>query len=417
MADKTKRLGNRYIYLGTDPEFFFQKGGKIIGAEKVMPARGIPYEPGSCHKRDGDYTSKSGSKSRFIIDGVQAEMNPRPNTCRANLANEISACFNKLHQELNNNGEIEVDFSGVIEVSDEEFDSLSEKSKRFGCDPDFNIYKKKMNKVKVDPKVYRKRSAGGHIHLGCDDYSVNIGGSRKTEELGKFSLHEIQHGKEISEEVRKKLGLKEGKYIVKLDGIARALQKPERVLPILDILVGNTCVLIDRDKNASERRKVYGRAGDYRLPPHGIEYRTLSNFWLRSYPMMSFVFGMARMAVMVVAENIEYGSVWECKLKEAVNWKDIEKAINKNDFDLAMSNFNKIVPIIEDMVNGGSNHFPLAKGRIEPFRYFVEKGLDYWFKEDILQHWVKLLEGHGHGWETYCDRTVKPKMQRKEVKV
>ena len=140
-------LSCKNINLGCDPEFFFSKNGEILGAEKIIPERGIVYDPGTNHKRDGDYTSLDKSISKIIIDGVQAELNPRPNSCRANLGNEISACFNKIHKEIKNKG-VGIDFSGVIEVGKGEFDSLSEKSKKFGCDPDINVYKNQINKLR-----------------------------------------------------------------------------------------------------------------------------------------------------------------------------------------------------------------------------------------------------------------------------
>ena len=55
--------------MGCDPEFFLKdKEGSTIGSEKFIPKGGI---------RVGG--------SKFIIDGVQAELNPAPSTCRALL--------------------------------------------------------------------------------------------------------------------------------------------------------------------------------------------------------------------------------------------------------------------------------------------------------------------------------------------
>jgi len=393
-----KRLSSKNICLGCDPEFFFSKSGKVLGAEKIIPERGIVYEPGTNMKRDGDYTSLGKTKSKIIIDGIQAELNPRPNTCRANLGNEISACFNKIYKEIKEKG-IDIDFSGVIEVDTKEFDSLSEKSKKFGCDPDINVYKNKINKVKVNPQVYRKRSAGGHIHLGVNLYSVTVGGSgsKCSFEKDRLNLHTLKNGENIGEN---NLDLK---GLINLDSTAKTLQAPDRLIPILDILLGNTCVLIDRDNLASERRRIYGKAGDYRLTPYGIEYRTLSNFWLKSYQLMSLVMGLARMSVIIIADNIDNNNNYEKEILEVSNFKLIEKAINKNDFELAMKNFLKVEPIILKAV-GSNNFFPLNTTTIDKFKYFISKGIDFWFKEYPLEHWIKLPEGHGIGWENFCSR-------------
>ncbi len=73
--------------MGCDPEFFFKFKGEVVGAEKFLPKEGIKT-----------------SSSKFIIDGVQAELNPAPNTCRANLGNELVRCFKTLVEELKKTG-------------------------------------------------------------------------------------------------------------------------------------------------------------------------------------------------------------------------------------------------------------------------------------------------------------------------
>ena len=44
-------------------------------------------------------------------------------------------------------------------------------------------------------------------------------------------------------------------------------------------MIGLPAVLIDTDK---QRRKLYGKAGSMRHKDYGVEYRTVSNFWLSS---------------------------------------------------------------------------------------------------------------------------------------
>jgi hypothetical protein len=145
----------------------------------------------------------------------------------------------------------------------------------------------------VDPEKYRIRSAAGHIHLG------DASGSTTSSQWA-------------------------------------ALHSPDRLVPILDIIVGNTCVLLDRDPGNVERRRVYGRAGEYRTPPYGIEYRVLSNFWLRSYSLMSFVMSLSRFAVGLLTATIHNGGRkgvnYEAELLKLVNMDDIRRAINENDF-------------------------------------------------------------------------------------
>ena len=373
MSDKNKKLQFSYnVTLGCDPEFFFSGSrGQTTGAEKVLPEAGLVYPPGTTGKRDGDYTSCGGvAASKIVIDGVQAELNPRPNTCRANLGNEISACFRQLHTELEKNGKkIGVSFKPLVNITQKELDSLSEKSKTFGCAPSTNLYQHAESKITVDPKKYKKRSAGGHIHLGA------VGG----------------YG----------------------DSVKNALANVDEMVYMLDIIVGNTSVLLDRDPNNVERRKVYGRAGEYRAKSYGIEYRTLSNYWLQSYQLMSFVTGLARMAVHIVAQSSlkDDGRNFAGEIKNAVKKEDIVKAIQENDFALAYSNFLKIQDILTEIASDVYS-YPINKVNINQFHWFVKKGISYWFKEDPFKHWITLPEGHGRGFESFLTNKVSVDMAK-----
>ncbi len=346
------------IIIGCDPEFFFSKKNKAIGAEKFLPKNGLVYKKNT-REQDGRHTAKGLKNSKIIIDGVQAELNPRPNTCRANLGNEISACFMELYEKIKEK-DIKCDFSQGLKITKKEMNSLSEQAKQFGCAPSQNAYKKKNEITIKDASKYMFRSAGGHIHLGGD-----------TEIIKK--VYRDNH---------------------------------KNLIQILDILLGNTCVLIDRDKSNIERRKVYGQAGEYRLPPHGLEYRTLSNFWLQSYQLMSFVTGLARQAVMIVITNNHKPFL------KRINRKNIMTAINKNDKELAMKNFKKIIPLISTIIPYNSDGYPLTKQNIKAFLHFIKKDISHWFPEDPLHHWIHLPEGHDTGWETFIKEKVTPSMTK-----
>jgi hypothetical protein len=56
---------------------------------------------------------------------------------------------------------------------------------------------------------------------------------------------------------------------------------------MLDYVIGLPSILIDTD---SQRRKLYGKAGSMRHKDYGVEYRTVSNFWLGSQELMSWVY-------------------------------------------------------------------------------------------------------------------------------
>lgn len=382
-APALKRLSFSYnVTLGCDPEFFFASDGKVIGSEKVIPDMGLKYDPTKDRTGyDGAHTTPPGSESHIVQDGVQAELNPRPNTCRANLGNEIGACFRKLWGEMQKNGsKFNVDFRPIVNITQAEMDSLSEKSKVFGCAPSKNVnFSEKEAVIKVDPKKYLKRTAGGHIHLGW--HAGYWGGGHDTPKMKKV------------------------------------LSNPDVIVPVLDLIVANTCVLVDRNPGNAERRKNYGRVGEFRLKEYGMEYRTLSNFWLRSYQLMSLVTGLCRIACHMVEQSTKENDYAKA-LFDAVSREDVIKAVQENDFDLAWQNFLKIEPIIEAAAGGDTYNYPLG-GYHNEWRYFIKMGIDHWFNFDTLQHWVKLPEGHGTGWENFLSTKVRKEMDTamKDVKI
>jgi hypothetical protein len=123
----------------------------------------------------------------------------------------------------------------------------------------------------------------------------------------------------------------------------RAKEKYGKLIRLMDIFVGMASVPFDQDPLQVERRKHYGRAGEFRIKPYGIEYRTLSNFWLSHYVYVSMVYGLARQAISIA----EYLG-WD-KVDEVVNlFADGEVAdiINSNDKARAIEAFKKLRPFI-----------------------------------------------------------------------
>lgn len=354
--------------MGCDPEFFFKSNNDIIGAEKVLPKAGLV--------RPEHYNSGYTHKTKLIIDGVQAELNPAPQTCRAYLGNEIKACFQLLNAEMKkSNANITCDFSRTVEISKEKLAELEESSRKFGCAPSNSAYTAAKAGIKIediDCNEYRTRAAGGHIHIGHSN----------------------------------------GTWY---KGLLRALTTDHiRTVQMLDLLVGNTSVLIDRDAGNIERRKVYGRAGEFRLPAHGLEYRTLSNYWLTSYPLMSFVFAMVRFTMCLMADEKHYNTFYDA-FTGAVKSQDVIDAINNNDFDLAATNFKAIEELILE-ITPSSSRFAIHKGISKEFKHFVntitDKSLDYWFPEEPMHHWLTIGECHNGGFHDYLSGPVRLDMAR-----
>ena len=342
--------GMTAMQFGCDPEFFFvrktkkNKRGTVIGAEKVLPAEGIRVTKGSF------------AGSKVIIDGVQAELNPTAHVCRAYAGDAISRSFKAIKQELDKK-KLTICWDPLVKVTKKEMKTLSEKSQVFGCSPSLNAYGEE--KTMPDPHTYLFRCAGGHLHLG----------DPKLKTMSKANI--------------------------------------DKTVKVLDIIVGNTCVLIDRDPGNIERRKVYGRAGEYRRPAHGLEYRVLSNFWLQHYSLMSMVMGLARLGVaMALDEHIA------AQLLTAVTAADIRNAINNNDLDLAKKNWNAIKPIIIKESHPGYAEHSLTSENVDFFEFFANKGIKHWFKGNPMAHWTRRsFDGHAsRGFERVLIEAVAPQM-------
>lgn len=307
----------------------------------------------------------------IIIDGVQAEINPAPSGCRALLGHNIARCIQLLDATVQQKG-FRLSSRANIEMSKEEMDAIAKEYQVLGCAPSNNAYNNKLTVNQTEENRLR-RAAGGHIHMQC---SVD----------------------------------------------------PALFVPILDFVVGNTCVLLDRDPLQAKRREQYGRAGEYRLPKHGLEYRTPSNFWLRSYPLMGLVTGLCRMAYTIAGPSATHNSDYyyddgqNKQRREAHKWlkaaivpQHIELAINRNDLTAAYKNWRVLKEFIKEFIPNEPD--PAANGRIFPiwpaitdtFEFFFEQGIDHWWpNKDVVHYWKNFTDGHGRNWESWFMKTVWP---------
>lgn len=355
------RVSGHAVSLGGDPEFFFKDKGVIIGSEKVLPAVGVA----------GGYAG-----NKIIIDGVQGEFNIAIAHCREGLATHMANNFVTLKDVMLKVGkDISADFSRTVEISPEKLDELSDSSKRFGCAPSLSIYKTKpkINVDTVDPLQYRIRAAGGHIHFGHS------------------------HG-----------------------GATEALTNDaKRTVAMLDLICGNTSVLVDRDPGNIERRKMYGRAGEYRLPAHGLEYRTLSNYWLHSSPLFSLAMGLGRQSVYYMSDKTNKERFYS-EFMGKVKPKKVRDAINNNDFDLAMENFDNIKQLFIDSTKQMNIHIasgysgmggavPIDMDTIDDFLFFVNEvkshGLEKFWPHNPMNHWTTQVR---EGFYNFASRTIRP---------
>lgn len=378
----TTKITTTGVVWGADPEFFFEKKGEIIGSERIIPPEGLTKTTPIILKdtlKDIATTPIHLGVGKIVRDGVQAEFNPAANTagCRANFGNELVGCFKFLARFLEHqHPDVRISIRPLVSVKKREMDKLSDKSKILGCAPSLNLYDSNATPG-VDGTIYKKRSAGGHIHLG-------------------------------------------------LNPLIKALPNyPQRVVALMDAMVGNTCVLLDQDPLNRERRTVYGRAGEYRVPPHGVEYRTLSNFWLRAAPLLGLILGLSRYVVGTIYTSSESRETWnsvlgryekitpsedlERKLFKDLDQKKIVQAINENDYSMAFSNWQVVRDFLMNHVEHGAAG-GIGQNYMHLFDHFLEmtrlKGLEYWFPDDPLTHWTAINDCHYAGMETFLTGKV-----------
>lgn len=99
------------------------------------------------------------------------------------------------------------------------------------------------------------------------------------------------------------------------------------IIRAMDLFLGVPSVLIDPD---TERRKMYGKAGDFRMKKYGVEYRVLSSYFIQNDELIGWVYDQTQAAI----DFVNQGGI-------ITNPSDIIDAIN-------MCNHNLANEIIED---------------------------------------------------------------------
>lgn len=306
----SKLLSYTDVTFGTDPEFFFTQGGKIIGAERVLTP---------------DFYRQSGLQDIIVLDGVQAELHVSPASHTLPLFTQIAWALKKAEAALPPG--IAISLAESVEVDADELSGLSPAARELGCAPSLNIYD---GPSVIDvPAWFRTRSAGGHLHLGL-----------------AFPFWDPDS----------------------------FLDDRRNLIPMLDLVVGNTCVLLNRGPAQAIRRRTYGKAGEYRLPSHGVEYRTLSNFWLRSPILLDLVVGLARFVLDVVYTAGEEENGLDDRLMASFDYIKVRQAIDTNDPGLAWENFLGIQEAIADMADPVRH--PLNAQTLGPFSRLVSGAFD-----------------------------------------
>ena len=133
----------------------------------------------------------------------------------------------------------------------------------FGCEPDFNAWTNDYNSA-PDSGIPNLRSAGGHIHIET--------------QADKLS-----------------------------------------VIKAMDLFLGVPSILMD---TGELRKRMYGKAGAHRPKPYGVEYRTLSSFWMFEERLRNWAWDNTELALANLGVAETCGEL-------------VQQCINGNDKELA----------------------------------------------------------------------------------
>lgn len=269
-------------------------------------------------------------------DGFQAEYDTQSNSCMQVHADSLRAGLSLLWNKLKVfNPKAKLSFKTVFDIPLEMLTSAKKEHVAFGCRESFNAYGMKGREAPGEEVTYR--SAGGHIHFGLGD-----------------------------------------KMRADKDGLVRMVKA-------LDAVLGVACVSMCAKYDDPRRRQMYGLAGEYRLPPHGMEYRVLSNAWLFHPLIAHLVFDVARSATTFGYK--EFLKQWECDEAETI------RIINECDVSAARGVLKKNKKILLQIINTRYNHLECAEFVYDIFYHGMDSVLRN--PTDIEGNW-SLANGQGY---------------------
>lgn len=260
------------LIIGADPEFFVSESGVVLPAIGMVD--GDKYNPLAC------------LRGAMQVDGLALEFNIEPAaTAQEFNRNIMTVKMLTLAKARANTGkklriskEIEHNF-GV-----EEFKKLPAESKRLGCAPSYT-YQGGISNIHRSQETSPIRVVGGHIHLGWTegaDIAANSVHYRDCARLAKVLdiLVQVRLFKHLHSKMSK----------------------------------GGFASFINAEVNRKNR---YGRWGEFRPKTYGMEYRSLSNFWIHSEELRTLTFEYTQQAYTWATQECNHATVLDLLLEGA----------------------------------------------------------------------------------------------------
>lgn len=256
--------------IGCDPEFFLRqrKSGKMICA--------IPFIKGTKYKPEM-LPSGSGNIQR---DNVAVEFATNPASGPKDFVEKIQQTLADVRNKVPKDCELLAEPSAHFAQ-----DQLKHPdSQVFGCDPDFNAWTVTENGAPhLEDLTFR--SCGAHIHIG----------------------HQEGDGNE---------------FLLSFDGKIQTIRT-------MDAVHGIIATILDSSESANARRQLYGKAGAHRPKDYGVEYRVLSNFWLKSPELVMLIYNLTEDVVKLVRDGKHeelISKIGEDKIQNIINNGIMEEA-------------------------------------------------------------------------------------------
>lgn len=229
--------------IGCDPEFFLRerKSGKLISA--------IPFVRGT--KEAPMPLPRGGNIQR---DNVAVEVATDPADSAESFVANIGATLSEAVNTLPEDTEI-------VAVPSAKFDPdqlTHEEALRFGCDPDYDAWEVSQNEPPCAEDA-SFRSCGAHIHVGTTGKDDNA-------------------------------------FLLDFEGKLTMVK-------VMDCVHGVISTILDNSGEALDRRKLYGKPGAHRPKDYGVEYRVLSNYWLKSPITVMMMYHLTQDALKICREN------------------------------------------------------------------------------------------------------------------
>jgi len=249
------------LTVGCDPELFVKDEQGLVSAHGMV--EGTKEAPSPVEK------------GAIQVDGMALEFNINPAESREVFIVNTMSVMQDLVKKIPQGHTLVV--APTANFGKALIDQQPDEAKELGCSADYNAYMQGAANPKPNGDV-DFRTAGGHIHVG---FTENAHSSD-------------QEHQAICQEIIK----------------------------MMDLMLGVPSVLLDDDK---KRRSLYGAAGAYRSKPYGVEYRSLSNFWLKSKEYIGWVYDQTEVTIKKVLEGLDV-SEDAAKIQRVINSSDKQGA-------------------------------------------------------------------------------------------